>query len=98
MIAPLLKHSSFEAEEEWRLVSKRGGIDNMQFRSTENGLVPYTSIQLSTDEEKQLEIPILISGPSPRKSLNHIASMYAASRYKVKVESNVTSGTPYRNW
>jgi hypothetical protein len=50
-LAPRFKHPAYEAEQEWRLVSKRGNAfladDSVQFRTNGNRLTPFIEFHLT---------------------------------------------------
>ena len=96
-IAPLLKNHSFRKEEEWRLVSNRGIKRDIHFRINENGIMPYTKIDLSGNGD-DIGVRVVVAGPSPRMNLDYLSSALIFSVNKVKCGGFTTTRTPYRNW
>ena len=72
-IAAILKHPSFQEEEEWRVVSPvltdvtRAPI---RFREGTSMLVPYLEFRLARDPAAPLELEHLFLGPSPNISIS----------------------------
>ncbi len=72
-IAAILKHPSFEEEQEWRLVSPV--ISNypeaeVYFREGRSMLVPYMKFPLSNDSQSTIELDHVFLGPTPNISLS----------------------------
>jgi hypothetical protein len=60
-LAPRFKHKSFKDEQEWRmLVTKPTDLQNIQFRTRDNVLVPYIILG---DVKKPLPIKRIVIGP-----------------------------------
>lgn len=59
-IAPIIKDSGFQEEEEWRLVF-RGGKTNPKFRSGNYSVIPYWEINLDLQET----LYQVVVGPTP---------------------------------
>lgn len=83
MLATVLKHPSFQEEEEWRVVSPTI-TDFMQaavkFREGTSMLVPYVELELREGTDQPLKLDHLYLGPTPNRmiSMNSLA-MFLAS-------------------
>lgn len=83
MLATVLKHPSFQEEEEWRVVSPTI-TDFMQaavkFREGTSMLVPYIELELREGTDQPLKLDHLYLGPTPNRviSMNSLV-MFLAS-------------------
>lgn len=70
-IAPILKHPSFEEEQEWRLVSPLAGIKNFPtlFRESDSMIIPYCEFKIADDDEP-LPFSTVKVGPTPYEDLS----------------------------
>ena len=91
-LATRLKHSAFEEEHEWRLVSAPMWLNEKQvkYRTGKSMLIPYIEIPLA-DEHGLLNIPEVWVGPTPHPTLAKssaenflIANMVYAYKNQVK--------------
>lgn len=101
-IAALLKHPSFQEEEEWRIVSPvitdyvRSPV---LFREGTSMLVPYLEFKLTLQSDAPIAMEHLFLGPTPNISL----SMNSLSLYLTKKGIKPRQGIsycqiPYRQW
>jgi Protein of unknown function (DUF2971) len=97
--APILKHKSFEEEQEWRIISRPLSctFDGFAFRAGTSMLIPFFKIPLSTDADP-LTIEEVIVGPTPnsrqsRRSLQSLLERHDLSATKVR-----NTAAPFRNW
>jgi hypothetical protein len=99
LMAPRLKHPSFEEEKEWRLISGVGSDDNSQvrFRVGKSMIIPYKEFEL-VGEDGKTPITEVVVGPAPHMELS------VASVESLLLESGLggvvvsLSDVPYRNW
>ena len=81
-IAALLKHPSFQEEDEWRIVSPviTDYVEApVRFREGTSMLVPYILFDLSGDEQKSISLQHLFLGPTPNKTISmNSLTMYLA--------------------
>lgn len=93
-IAALLKHPSFEEEQEWRIVSPvhgSGASQRIRFREGNSMLVPYFAFELSPSEEQPMALEHVYLGPT-----NHIdLSMNAVERYLAQESVTPRRGVTY---
>ena len=97
--APLIKHQSFEEEEEWRILSKPLYCTDKRFsfRPGISMLVPYYRVPLQAAGH-QFEIKRVIVGPTPhpeqsRRAVTSLLLKHGLGKAPVEI-----SGVPYRNW
>ena len=99
-VAPLLKHKTFAAEKEWRLVSTTRDAErreNLGFHVRGNMVVPYRRVKL---KEYVWDGARIIVGPCPHMEENKVCvarlllhSLGPEANFSVK-----TTATPYRYW
>jgi hypothetical protein len=99
--APILKDSSFQDEQEWRLISRplTCRSENFSFREGPSMLVPYFKFPL-IDSEGYLPIHEVVVGPTPHPEQSKMSATSFLirnhrRRARVPVES---SRVPYRTW
>jgi hypothetical protein len=66
-MAPVFKHESFKAEQEWRLIATLGrGTDPslVCIRSSPHGVVPYLELDLEPGKPRPIELETIIVGPT----------------------------------
>jgi hypothetical protein len=97
--APLLKHTSFAEEREWRLISDPMPADHpqMAYRSGRSMIIPYFRLKLCRANEP-LDVSRVTVGPTPhpKQAMDAIVKVFAKNGitgWGVSVTS-----TPYRNW
>ncbi len=101
-IAAILKHPSFNKEEEWRIVSPiltNYVVAPISYREGLSMLVPYIEFSLVPEGASTIEIQHLFLGPTPNNNL----SMTSLSRYLSKAGVSPKEGVtacqiPYRQW
>lgn len=92
-IAAILKHPSFEEEDEWRIVSPiitRIEEADIQFREGANMIVPYIQFDL-TSHNKYMELDHVFLGPTP----NIHSSMNSLNLYFRKMNAIPKRGVDY---
>ena len=97
--APLLKHRSFGAEREWRIITTPHscGIPRFDFRAGASMLTPFYRFPLA-EEGIPFRVARVVVGPTPheREAAASVRSMLVRLRLNdVAVKS---SEVPYRNW
>ena len=95
--APFLKHSSFQDEREWRLVSVIPTDDSRtELRPGKSTLVPYVKVKLGLSSD-QGPLWNLRVGATPHKDLamNAITVMFNKVHFRNGIAA---SETPYRDW
>ena len=99
-IAALLKHPSFQEEEEWRIVSPV--LDDyvqtpVQFREGTSMLVPYLEFKLGLDENESIELEHVVLGPTPNINLSMNSLTMFLSKMRVKLKAGISyCQIPYR--
>ncbi len=101
-IAAILKHPSFEEEEEWRAVSPvltnyvKSPID---YREGISMLIPYIEFRLVPDGEASMNIEHVYLGPTPNNNLSMSSMSRCLSKKGVSPEKGITAcQIPYRQW
>ena len=93
-IAALLKHSSFQEEEEWRIVSPVL-VDYVstpvKFREGTSMLVPYLEFKLGIDNDDPIELEHVVLGPTPNINL----SMNSLTMFLLKMRVKLSAGISY---
>ena len=99
----LFKDASFEAEQEWRLISPTilYHDENIRFRSGPSMVTPY--YRLSIMHEGQLPISHVVVGPCPHRELAKSAVTALLMQRGMRGPLNgqqivLTSNIPFRNW
>jgi hypothetical protein len=106
-MATLLKHPSFEAEQEWRIIYKNPAYArypssalydaNVEFREGRSTLIPYIKIPLATGEDRVRLTKVFVS-PGPQQELARTACRAFLSRYSLISGDVENSDIPFRNW
>jgi Protein of unknown function (DUF2971) len=95
-----LKHRSFVAEREWRIVLMRENHDvfeGLEFRRSNSLVVPYVRIPLRLAGQA-IKISRVVIGPTPhRKEVRESIEMLL-KKHKVEYSEIVESSIPFRNW
>jgi hypothetical protein len=99
-IAALLKHPSFQEEEEWRIVSPVL-VDYVstpvKFREGTSMLVPYLEFKLGIGNNDPIELEQVVLGPTPNINLSMNSLTMFLSKMRVKVNSGISyCQIPYR--
>jgi hypothetical protein len=97
--APILKHKTFEEEQEWRIISQplsctRHGFD---FRAGPSMLIPFFRVPLSTDGEP-FHIEEIVIGPTPHSRQSRRALQSLLTKYDLRDTKVRNTQTPFRNW
>lgn len=103
--APVLKHTKFKEEREWRIISEvmmddppnQEGESPLCFREGRSGLVPYRPVPLR-DRTNHFPLAEVVVGPNPdpQQSCWSVRSLLT-SRGLTNCGCR-TSDVPYRNW
>jgi hypothetical protein len=99
LIAPLIKHKSFEAEREWRLVAAVSAHE-LHHRPGRSMLIPYYKIPIG-DDDKFDSIREIVVGPTPHLDLSaaSVESLaFAAGLVNPDNDLTRTTSIPFRNW
>jgi hypothetical protein len=99
-IAAILKHPSFEEEQEWRIVSpviSRSRGKPIHFREGTSMLVPYYAFDLSAAEGRPMRLDHVFLGPTGNIDLSMNSLELLLSQYNVKPANGITyCDIPYR--
>ncbi len=97
--SPLFKDSSFEEEEEWRLINPResGEQHQLSFRPGLAMLTPYVRIPLASTAQ-ELGVSNIIVGPCPHPELAKRATVDFILKHGIKRCSVKTTSTSYQSW
>jgi hypothetical protein len=95
--ASILKHPSFEEEDEWRLISEQGlNSSSLSFRPGGSMLTPYFEFKLG---DKRDYLGSITVGPNPHPDLANDAVLMLLSKYGISNETKIfETGIPFRNW
>ena len=96
-LAPVLKHESFQEEQEWRLISYQMSVDNpkIDVHKDSSILIPHFNFDL-IQEEEELNLKELVIGPSNNQELASISIQATAIKYSVKLKHLTFSNSPYK--
>jgi len=101
-IAALLKHPSFQEEEEWRIVSPvltNYVASPVLFREGTSMLVPYLEFCLQFPDGEPITLEHLYLGPTPNISLSmNSLAMFLAKRGIRPRQGISYCQIPYRQW
>jgi hypothetical protein len=99
IMAPRLKHPSFEEEEEWRLISGVGNDDNseVRFRVGKSMIIPYKEFDL-VGEDGKTPITEVVVGPAPHMELSVVSVESLLLKSGIESVEVSLSDVPYRNW
>jgi hypothetical protein len=97
--APILKHSSFAEEREWRIISRPLPCTHERFgyRAGRSMLTPYYRILLS-GENLVFQVEEIIVGPTPNLTQSRRAVQGLLAKHKLKGTKVRNTAVPYRNW
>ena len=97
LMAPRLKHPSFQEEEEWRLISGVDDNSEERFRVGKSMLIPYKEFEL-VEEGGKTPFTEVVVGPAPHMELSaaSVESLLLGSHLE-GVDVSL-SEVPYRNW
>ncbi|MGI4821606.1 MAG: DUF2971 domain-containing protein [Janthinobacterium lividum] len=105
-VALLMKHSSFQEEQEWRLISS--GVDEMShngisFRGSPKGIIPFFKFKLTSTEYPDLvardgDNLVVFVGPSPDRDNRQIALQFLLSHHFGYGAYHGASSIPYKTW
>jgi hypothetical protein len=99
LIAPLIKHESFEDEKEWRLVAEKVSPSELCHRLGRSMLIPYYKIPIG-DDDKFDSIREIVVGPTPHPKLSEasVKSLAIAAGLNIPNDAIETTSIPFRNW
>jgi hypothetical protein len=101
LIAPLIKHKSFETEREWRLVAATVSAHELHHRPGRSMLIPYYKIPVG-DDDKFDSIREIVVGPTPHPDLSAASvESLAIAAGLVNPDNTLktkTTSIPFRNW
>lgn len=90
LASPYMKHSSFESENEVRLVYV-GDVNALRYRADHAGIIPYSAIPIRLESLREI-----IVSPGPNAELRAAAIRSMASSKGLGVVSVVQSQCPFR--
>lgn len=100
LLAALVKHPKFKAEEERRLFTKlnEGEHDVLEFRPRRTLLARHLQIDLRKNDDRYERMPItrIIVGPGPAQQVNKIAVGDLLKKYRYEGITAELSAVPYR--
>ena len=101
-IAAILKHPSFQEEEEWRIVSPviTDYVKSpVLFREGTSMLVPYFEFNLTPNQNESIVLEHIFLGPTPNISLSmNSLALYLAKKGIRPKEGISYCQIPYRQW
>lgn len=98
-VLPVIKHSSFKEEAEWRVISPyypNYSVPEIEYREGASMLLPYIHVEIKQDDDGPLFDEVLL-GPSGDINL----SMSALSNFLSKAGASARTescGIPFRKW
>jgi hypothetical protein len=97
--APILKHKSFEEEQEWRIISRPlASTDNgFSFRPGTSMLIPFFKISLSPDGDP-FRVDEVIVGPTPNSRQSRRSLQSLLERHNLRDTKVHNTAAPFRNW
>ena len=97
--ALLLKHRSFGAEREWRIITTPHscGIPRFDFRAGASMLTPFYRFPLA-EEEIPFRVSRVIVGPTPHEREATLSVKSLLVRLRLNGVAVASSEVPYRNW
>lgn len=98
-LAPIIKHSTFSEESEWRAVSFPTSSNHPQvtYREGRSMLTPYFVLNLAVGGAN-LPIREVVVGPTPHMNLASSSVSSILSANKITGGSVMPSSIPYRGW
>ena len=99
-IAAILKHPSFQEEEEWRIVSpvfSDLAQAPIRFREGTSMIIPYLEFGLTATPDAPLEFEHLFLGPSPNISISMNSLELCLARHGIRPKNGISyCQIPYR--
>jgi hypothetical protein len=95
--APILKHKSFEEEQEWRIITRPLPSTRFEFRAGTSMLIPFYKLSLSTDADA-FHIDEVIVGPTPNSGQSRRSLQSLLVKHKLRKTRVRNTATPFRNW
>ena len=99
-LAAILKHPSFEEEQEWRLVSpvvsdyRHAGVN---FREGRSMLVPYMLFSLVAEDKDAVDLDHVYLGPTPNISLSMNSMKMCLAKHNIRPANGIEyCQIPYR--
>lgn len=101
-IAAILKHPSFQEEEEWRIVSPvitDYVTSPVLFREGTSMLVPYFEFSLTTSQNEPIALEHILLGPTPNINLSMNSLTLYLSKNGIRPRQGIRyCQIPYRQW
>jgi len=101
-IAAILKHPSFQEEEEWRIVSPvitDYVTSRVLFREGTSMLVPYFEFSLMPSQNESIVLEHIFLGPTPNISLSMNSLTLYLSKKGIRPREGISyCQIPYRQW
>jgi hypothetical protein len=99
ILAPIIKHSAFAEEGEWRLIATGVGQNSgrLRFRPGRSVITPYVELPLAPPGE----VPFLdevVVGPTPHPENAELVVWMLQRHTGVGIETVRKSSVPYRDW
>jgi hypothetical protein len=97
--APVLKHKSFEEEEEWRLISRplMSSDERLDYRQGSSMLVPYYRVPLSAHGQP-LSLKEIIIGPTPHRTQSRRSVENILAKHGLQITQVHNTAGPFRSW
>ncbi len=102
--APILKHSAFREEREWRIITRplmcSVGIDGFDYREGKSMIVPFYRLPLRS-QSVVFDISEIVVGPTPNaeQACRSVQSLLVAAGLSGQAKNQVRpSAIPFRNW
>ena len=101
---PMLKHHSFDEEQEWRLIGSSRGVSHpsIRYRAGKNSVIPYLEFQLCTNEHPDVlrkghdDMLTVMIGPTRDREAAFFAVQSLGDNAFPPGWSFGSTGTPYR--
>ena len=99
MTAACIKHPSYKAEAEWRLiiVSPDPSSAKHRFRAGKSFLIPYIELPIVAPEAHPY-LPELVFGPTPHPTLAGPAAWNACTANGWNIDKVSATKIPFRSW
>jgi len=97
--APILKHSGFREEKEWRIISRPRMCSSklFDFREGRSMLIPYYKLRL-IDQKQAFRVHEVVVGPTPNPQQSTASVSSFLVRHDLGKVPVKLSKVPYRNW
>jgi hypothetical protein len=97
-VAPILKHSAFASEKEWRVIAGPFAVteERYSFRPGASMLVPYYKLKIAK-QAKELDLKTVIIGPCPNSEQSKQSVKMFLLKFDLTPEIE-NSAAPFRTW